>query len=193
MLILSLVLGSLVAMGMPILTAVLGLGAALSLVGLLGHLFSIPTSGPTLATMIGLGVGIDYALFLVTRHQEQLRDGMAMNDSIANAVATSGSAIVFAGGTVVIALLSLYVAGIPLVTALGLASAVGVDPGRARRDLAAAGAPRSDEAPHPLGEGAEVPLPAARARPGDVASLGRRRTPAPRHHLASSRWPSWCR
>ena len=126
MVILSLVLGSLMAMGMPILTAVLGLGAALSLVGLLGHLFSIPTSGPTLATMIGLGVGIDYALFLVTRHQEQLRDGMAMNDSIANAVATSGSAIVFAGGTVVIALLSLYVAGIPLVTSLGLASAVGV-------------------------------------------------------------------
>jgi uncharacterized membrane protein YdfJ with MMPL/SSD domain len=126
MIILSLVLGSLVAMGMPILTAVLGLGAALSLVGLLGHLMSIPTSGPTLATMIGLGVGIDYALFLVTRHQEQLNDGMAINDSIANAVATSGSAIVFAGGTVVIALISLYVAGIPLVTSLGLASAVGV-------------------------------------------------------------------
>ncbi len=126
MIILSLVLGSLVAMGMPILTAILGLGGALSLVGLLGHLLSIPTSGPTLATMIGLGVGIDYALFLVTRHQEQLREGMAMQDSIANAVATSGSAIVFAGGTVVIALLSLYVAGIPLVTSLGLASAVGV-------------------------------------------------------------------
>jgi uncharacterized membrane protein YdfJ with MMPL/SSD domain len=126
MIILSLVLGSLVAMGMPILTAVLGLGAALSLVGLAGHAVAIPTSGPTLATMIGLGVGIDYALFLVTRHQEQLRDGMAMEDSIANAVATSGSAIVFAGGTVVIALLSLAVAGIPLVTALGLASAIGV-------------------------------------------------------------------
>ena len=126
MIILSLVLGSLVAMGMPILTAVLGLGAALSLVGLLGHVLSIPTSGPTLATMIGLGVGIDYALFLVTRHQEQLQEGMAMHDSIANAVATSGSAIVFAGGTVVIALISLYVAGIPLVTSLGLASAVGV-------------------------------------------------------------------
>jgi uncharacterized membrane protein YdfJ with MMPL/SSD domain len=126
MIILSLVLGSLVAMGMPILTAVLGLGAGLSGVGLLGHLLNVPTSGPTLATMIGLGVGIDYALFLVTRHQDQLRDGMAMHDSIANAVATSGSAIVFAGGTVVIALLSLAVAGIPLVTALGLASAVGV-------------------------------------------------------------------
>jgi uncharacterized membrane protein YdfJ with MMPL/SSD domain len=126
MIILSLVLGSLMAMGMPILTAVVGLLAGLSLVGLAGHLLAIPTSGPTLATMIGLGVGIDYALFLVTRHQEQLRDGMAMHDSIANAVATSGSAIVFAGGTVVIALVSLAVAGIPLVTALGLASAIGV-------------------------------------------------------------------
>jgi uncharacterized membrane protein YdfJ with MMPL/SSD domain len=126
MLILSLVLGSLVSMGAPILTAVFGLGVALSLVGLAGHAVAIPSSGPTLATMIGLGVGIDYALFLVTRHQEQLRDGMPMADSIANAVATSGSAIVFAGGTVVIALLALAVAGIPLVTALGLASAIAV-------------------------------------------------------------------
>src|SRR5262249_32410592 len=126
MVILSLVLGSLVAMGMPILTAIRGLAVALCAVGLVGHVIAIPSSGPTLATMIGLGVGIDYALFLVTRHQEQLRDGMPMADSIANAVATSGSAIVFAGGTVVVALLSLYVAGIPLVTSLGLASAVGV-------------------------------------------------------------------
>ncbi len=126
MVILSLVLGSLVAMSMPIVTAVVGLGIALAIVGLAGHLFAIPSSGPTLATMIGLGVGIDYALFLITRHQDQLRAGMPMVDSIANAVATSGSAIVFAGCTVVIALLSLGVAGIPLVSALGLASAIAV-------------------------------------------------------------------
>ena len=126
MIILSFVLGSLVAMGLPIITAVVGLGIALAVIGLLGHVVAIPSSGPTLATMIGLGVGIDYALFLITRHQEQLRAGMPMRDSIANAVATSGSAIVFAGTTVVIALLSLGVAGIPLVSALGLASAIGV-------------------------------------------------------------------
>ncbi len=126
MIILSFVLGSLVAMGLPIITAVIGLGIALSVIGLVGHVVAIPSSGPTLATMIGLGVGIDYALFLITRHQEQLRGGMPMQDSIANAVATSGSAIVFAGSTVVIALLSLGVAGIPLVSALGLASAIGV-------------------------------------------------------------------
>ncbi len=126
MLILSLVLGSLVAMGLPIITAVVGLGIALATVGIVGHVLAIPSSGPTLATMIGLGVGIDYALFLITKHQDQLRDGMPVAESIANAVATSGSAIVFAGTTVVIALLSLGVAGIPLVTTLGVASAIAV-------------------------------------------------------------------
>ncbi|MET8523047.1 MMPL family transporter [Nocardioides sp. NPDC004968] len=126
MIILSLVLGSLVAMGLPIITAVVGLGVALATVGLVGHLLAIPSAGPTLATMIGLGVGIDYALFLITRHQDQMRDGMPIRESIAHAVATSGSAIVFAGCTVVVALLALGVAGIPLVSALGYASAMAV-------------------------------------------------------------------
>ncbi|MDF1604216.1 MMPL family transporter [Nocardioides sp. YIM 152315] len=126
MIILTFVLGSLVAMGLPIITAVVGLGVALSVVGLLGHALAIPSSGPTLATMIGLGVGIDYALFLITRHQDQLREGRSVADSVAEAVATSGSAIVFAGCTVVIALLALGVAGIPLVSTLGLASAIAV-------------------------------------------------------------------
>ncbi|MGH3506492.1 MAG: MMPL family transporter [Nocardioidaceae bacterium] len=126
MVILSLVLGSLVAMGLPIVSAVLGLVVGLSSVALLGHLLAIPTTGATLATMIGLGVGIDYALFLISRHQEQLRGGLEVNESIAKAVATSGSAIVFAGSTVVIALVALRVAQIPLVATLGLASAVAV-------------------------------------------------------------------
>jgi len=126
MLILALTFGSLVAMGMPIITAVLGLATALGLIGLLGHLLNIPTVGPTLATMIGLGVGIDYALFLVTKHRDQLARGVERHESIARAVATSGGAIVFAGGTVIIALLSLWVAGIPLVASLGYASAVAV-------------------------------------------------------------------
>ncbi|MGD9960455.1 MMPL family transporter [Nocardioides sp.] len=126
MIILSLVLGSLVAMGLPIITAVVGLGIGLALVGLSGHVVAMPSTGATLATMIGLGVGIDYALFLITRHQDQLRDGLSVHESIAMAVATSGSAIVFAGCTVVIALLSLGVAGIPLVSALGYASAIAV-------------------------------------------------------------------
>jgi uncharacterized membrane protein YdfJ with MMPL/SSD domain len=126
MFILTLVLGSVVAMGLPIIAAVVGLAIALSVIGLLGHLLAVPDTGATLATMVGLGVGIDYALFLISRHQDQLASGVPMVESIARSVATSGSAIVFAGSTVVVALVSLRVANIPLLSALGLASAVAV-------------------------------------------------------------------
>jgi uncharacterized membrane protein YdfJ with MMPL/SSD domain len=126
MIILAFTFGTLVAMGLPIVSAVFGLAAGLSLIVALGHLATVPSIAPTLATMIGLGVGIDYALFLVSRHRANRREGMPMEESIANAVATSGSAIVFAGSTVVVALLTLAVAGIPLITALGYSSAVAV-------------------------------------------------------------------
>ena len=111
MVILALVFGSLIAMGIPILTALFALAIATSVIGLVGHVVSVPTVAPTLAVMIGLGVGID-ALFLITKHKEQLGQGMEMRESIARSAASSGSAVVFAGGTVVIALLSLSVAGI---------------------------------------------------------------------------------
>jgi uncharacterized membrane protein YdfJ with MMPL/SSD domain len=126
MIILALVFGSLIAMGMPILTALVALAVATSVIGLLGHLISVPTVAPTLAVMIGLGVGIDYSLFLITKHQEQLAQGVEIRESIARSVASSGSAVVFAGSTVVIALLSLAVAGIPLVSTLGVAAAIAV-------------------------------------------------------------------
>jgi uncharacterized membrane protein YdfJ with MMPL/SSD domain len=126
MIILAFTFGTLVAMGMPIISAVLGLFVGISLIGLLGHITSVPTIAPTLATMIGLGVGIDYALFLVSRYRFERKGGREIDDAIATAVSTSGTAIVFAGGTVVIALVSLLVAGIPLVTSLGYASAFAV-------------------------------------------------------------------
>ncbi len=126
MIILAFAFGAIVAMGMPIATALVGLVVGLSAIGLLGHLATVPSIAPTLATMIALGVGIDYALFLVSKHLGHLREGMELDESIALTVATSGSAVVYAGGTVVIALLALAVAGIPLVTALGYASAVAV-------------------------------------------------------------------
>src|SRR5581483_1881240 len=126
MVILAFTFGTLVAMGMPILSAVLGLLGGLSLVGLLGHLVTVPTVAPTLATMIGLGVGIDYALFLVSRYRAERADGKEVDEAVATAVSTSGTAICFAGGTVVIALVSLLVAGIPLVSSLGYASAFAV-------------------------------------------------------------------
>ena len=74
--------------------------------------------------MIGLGVGIDYALFIVTRHREYLARGMTVQESAGRAVATAGQAVVFAGGTVVIAILGLAVAGVPFVTAAGMAISV---------------------------------------------------------------------
>jgi uncharacterized membrane protein YdfJ with MMPL/SSD domain len=126
MIILAFTFGTVVAMGLPILSAVIGLAVGLSLIGLLGHVVNVPTIAPTLATMIGLGVGIDYALFLLSRHRANRKDGMELHESIASAVATSGSAIVFAGTTVVIALITLLVAGIPLVTSLGYTSAFAV-------------------------------------------------------------------
>ena len=116
--------GTVVAMGLPIITAIVGLVIGLSIITLLSHVAEVPTVAPTLATMIGLGVGIDYALFIVTRHLEQRRDGMETRESVARASATSGGAVVFAGCTVMVALLSLAVVGIPLVTTLGYTSAL---------------------------------------------------------------------
>ena len=116
--------GSAVAMGLPIITALIGLVAGLSIFAVLGQSVEIPTTAPALATMIGLGVGIDYGLFIVTRHRDQLRAGMEVRESIARTTATSGGAVLFAGSTVIIALLSLAVAGIPLVTTLGYTSAI---------------------------------------------------------------------
>ena len=118
--------GSVVAMGLPIVTAILGLASGLSIIALLGQVVEVPTISPTLATMIGLGVGIDYALFIVTRHKAQLESGLEVNESVARATATSGGAVTFAGGTVIVALCSLLFAGIPLVTTLGYTAAISV-------------------------------------------------------------------
>jgi uncharacterized membrane protein YdfJ with MMPL/SSD domain len=115
--------GTAIAMGIPILTAILGLSVGLGIIAFLSHAVQMPTSAPTLSTMIGLGVGIDYALFIVTRHLGQLAEGMEPRESVARATATSGGAVVFAAGTVIIALLSLAFAGIPTVTTLGYSAA----------------------------------------------------------------------
>ena len=126
MVILTFTFGTVVAMLLPIVTAILGLASTLSIVQIFSHAMTVSTVAPTLATMIGLGVGIDYALFIVTRHFRGMKDGLELRESIARAVATSGGAVTFAGGTVTIALVSLAVAGIPLVTTMGLMAAVAV-------------------------------------------------------------------
>ena len=116
--------GTAIAMGVPIVTAIVGLSIGIGIITFLGHAVEVPTSAPTLSIMIGLGVGIDYALFIVTRHRSQLAEGMEPRESVARATATSGGAVVFAAGTVIIALLALSAAGIPMVMTLGYTAAI---------------------------------------------------------------------
>jgi RND superfamily putative drug exporter len=118
--------GTVTAMMLPIVGALVGLVCTLMIIRLLEHVLEVPGVATTLATMIGLGVGIDYSLFIVTRHKLQLKEGMEVGESVARATATAGGAVVFAGFTVVIALCSLAVAGIPLVSTLGFTAAVAV-------------------------------------------------------------------
>ncbi|MFN8124006.1 MAG: MMPL family transporter [Thermoleophilia bacterium] len=116
--------GSVIAMAVPIVLALFGLAVGISLLPLVGHLIQIPSWSTMMAAMVGLGVGIDYALLLVSRHRENLARGMGIPDSIGHAVATSGRTVVFAGGTVLVSILGLAVTGLPFVTAAGVAIAV---------------------------------------------------------------------
>src|SRR4051794_31571098 len=124
--VLWLTLGSLRAAGMPLLTALLGVGLTVALIFGATGFATVSSTTPLLALMLGLAVGIDYALFITSRHRDQLREGMDPEESVARAVATSGSAVVFAGMTVMIALVGLAVARIPFLTTMGVAAAVGV-------------------------------------------------------------------
>ncbi|WP_159798475.1 MMPL family transporter [Puerhibacterium puerhi] len=178
-------LGSLVAAGLPLVNAVAGVGVTMGLLFAATALGPINSTTPMLAVMLGLAVGIDYALFVVSRHREQLRDGVGVDESVARAVATAGSAVVFAGLTVMIALVGLGVAGIPFLTVMGVAAAVGVgiavlvsltllpallgfagerlrprqrSPRRGRRarpDDAAAAPARAEDGPAPVADGAD--------------------------------------
>ncbi len=109
---------------LPLGVAVLGLVVGLSIVGLLGALVAIPSVAPRLGTMIGLGVGIDYALFILSRHRDNLEAGVPNEESIGRTNATAGQAVVVAGGTVVVAILGLQLAGIPFVAALGYSASL---------------------------------------------------------------------
>jgi len=116
--------GSLIAAAIPLISALFSVGAGLAILGLLAAATTFPTTAPTIATLLGLGVAVDYGLFLVARHREQLDAGMGVVDSIKRAERTSGAAIVVAGSTVVISILGLYIAGVTFVGALGAAAAI---------------------------------------------------------------------
>ncbi|MER6785728.1 MMPL family transporter [Streptomyces sp. NPDC000658] len=118
--------GSLVAAGVPLLNGALGLAVSLSAIGIVGHLMDMPSSGTTIAAMIGLGVGIDYTLFCLTRFRELRAAGMGVEDAAARTMGGSGKAVAFAGCAVITALAGLALGGLPLLHALALAPAIAV-------------------------------------------------------------------
>lgn len=117
---------SFVVAGLPLLTAILGVGISMAGIFTATAFATVSSTTPLLALMLGLAVGIDYALFIVARHQDQVRDGVEPEESAARAVGTAGSAVVFAGVTVLIALIGLGFAGIPFLTTMGVAASVAV-------------------------------------------------------------------
>ncbi|MFG3291608.1 MMPL family transporter [Streptomyces sp. NPDC048179] len=121
--VLVITLGSLVAAGLPLLTAIIGVGIGVSTITALAKTLDLGDTTSTLALMIGLAVGIDYALFIVSRYRGELAEGRDREEAVGRAAGTAGSAVVFAGLTVVIALAGLSVVGVPMLTKMGLAAA----------------------------------------------------------------------
>ncbi len=118
--------GSLLAAGVPIVVSLFAMAIAYSLIHYGASIWQVQPSAPMVAAMLGIGAGIDYALFVVTRHRRQLADGMDVESSIGVALATSGHAVVFAGGTVVFAICGLWISGIAFIGIIGLATASAV-------------------------------------------------------------------
>jgi RND superfamily putative drug exporter len=118
--------GSVVAMGLPILIALVGVGIGYGLVNFASHGFTVPTFGPQLMALIGLGVGIDYALFIVTRYRQGLHEGRDPREATIVALTTSGRAVLFAGSTVIISLLGLFVVGLAFMNGLAVGTIAAV-------------------------------------------------------------------
>ncbi|MFB6850127.1 MMPL family transporter [Streptomyces sp. NPDC056373] len=121
--ILILTFGSLLAAGMPLITALIGVGIGISAIGALGSTLGLSSTTTTLAMMIGLAVGIDYALFIVSRYRAEMAEGRDRGEAAGRAVGTAGSAVVFAGLTVIVALAGLAVVNVPMLTKMGLTAA----------------------------------------------------------------------
>jgi RND superfamily putative drug exporter len=126
LIVLLLVFGSVFAALMPLASALVALGTATSIIGMLTHLLKMPQFSPELVILIGLGVGVDYALFIVSRHRQGLLEGRSTEDSIINAVNTSGRAVFFAGIIVCVALLGMFFLGVSFLYGLAIAASIGV-------------------------------------------------------------------
>jgi RND superfamily putative drug exporter len=126
LIVLLLVFGSVYAAILPLMSALFALGTAIGLIEMLSHALKMPEFAPILVALIGLGVGVDYALFIVTRHRQGLVAGRSVENSIVNAVNTSGRAVLFAGIIVCIALLGMFALGVSFLYGLAVAAAIGV-------------------------------------------------------------------
>jgi RND superfamily putative drug exporter len=124
--VLGVIFGSFFAAILPIISALFALGTAIGVIGTLSHVLKMPQFSPELVLLIGLGVGVDYALFIVTRHRQGLVAGQPIDNSIVNAVNTSGRAVLFAGIIVCIALLGMFALGVSFLYGLAVAAAIGV-------------------------------------------------------------------
>ena len=124
LLLLLFMFGSFITAMVPLVSAVFSVLAGLSVVGLLASITTFPSVAPTVATLLGLGVAVDYGLFLTARHRDQLDQGMDVVKSAGRAESTSGAAVIVAGSTVVVAILGLYISGVPFVGAMGLSAAI---------------------------------------------------------------------
>jgi RND superfamily putative drug exporter len=124
--ILLLAFGSVIAMVLPVVTAIVAVATTFGILDVLSHAITVPTFGPELAALVGLGVGIDYALFMVTRYRTALRSGSAPADAVVTAMATSGRTVVFAGSTVVLSLLGLFLLGLPFIYGAALGAIIAV-------------------------------------------------------------------
>ena len=126
MIIMLVAFGSVVAMGLPILTALFGIAIGFALEDLVSHVLNVPVFAPEMLAMIGLGVGIDYALFIVTRYRQGLFEGRDPREATATSLATSGRAVLFAGSTVVISLVGLFVLQLPFLQGLAVGTIAAV-------------------------------------------------------------------
>ncbi|MBW4095501.1 MAG: MMPL family transporter [Acidobacteria bacterium] len=124
--VLIIMLGTLIAAGLPLLMALIGVGIGVGGTFALTGVIDMSSTTPMLGLMLGLAVGIDYCLFIINRHRHQLLDGMEMEESVARAIGTSGNAVLFAGLTVIIALSALVISGLPFLAIMGLAAAATV-------------------------------------------------------------------
>ncbi|WP_210649257.1 MMPL family transporter [Nocardioides sp. SYSU D00065] len=126
LILMTLVLGTIVAAGLPLVVAMVGVGVSAMGVTLLAAATSVSTTAPTVAMMVGLGVGIDYALLLVTRHQEFLRAGVPVVEAAARSTVTAGRSVVFASAIVLVSLMGLRLAGLPIYSSYGFATGIAV-------------------------------------------------------------------